>query len=192
MDIILTSCSQCHNCLSLLYDEDIMANWFPEDSNLNTICQACHKPTVPLLTITILSKSLSTSEPFSVPYLNPLVLRKELENVLTTEGDLSLGDIKFIEEHPIIYWNLVWIFERINVPSHLPSLCLKHKSDNRVTSSTEKIDEVIESTITETTKRSSSNDDCTLQPVEEGADPLTQELVTKGKLDTIKTISVSK
>lgn len=179
MDIILTSCSQCHNCLSLVYDEDIMANWFPEDSNLNTICQACSKPTVPLLTVTISNKD-TASEPFSVPYLNPLVLRKELENVLTTEGDLSLGDTKFVEEHPIIYWNLMWIFERINVPTHLPNLCLKY---NR---STDKVDDGNGNESDGSNKRSTSSEDCVLQPVEEGADPLTQELVTQGKFMTFR------
>lgn len=72
----------------LLYDEDIMANWSAEDSNLNTLCQACNKPTVPLLTITVTGRNVTDCDPFSVPYLNPLVLRKELENILTQEGDL--------------------------------------------------------------------------------------------------------
>lgn len=151
-----------------------MANWFPEDSNLNTLCQACSKATVPLLTVTITNND-AVSEPFSVPYLNPLVLRKELENVLTTEGDLSLGDTKFVEEHPIIYWNLIWIFERINVQTHLPNLCMKYNRN---------VDKVDDASRGESisNKRSPSSDDCVLQPVEEGADPLTQELVTKGKL----------
>lgn len=130
-DIILTTCSQCHNCSSLLYDEEIMSNWSAEDSNLNTVCQCCSKPTVPLLTVTITGQKATTGEAFSVPYLNPLVLRKELENVLAQEGDLTLSDSKFVEEHPIIYWNLVWTFERINVQSHLPNLYFKSKADIR-------------------------------------------------------------
>lgn len=32
----LTSCTRCHNCAALLYDEEIMAGWRPDDSNLNT------------------------------------------------------------------------------------------------------------------------------------------------------------
>lgn len=64
-------------------------------------------------------------EPFTVPYLSPLVLRKEVENVLEHEGDLCLSNTKFIDEHPIIYWNLIWFFKRINLPSHLPGLALQ-------------------------------------------------------------------
>lgn len=181
MDITLTSCSQCHNCLSFLYDEDIMSNWSAEDSNLNTVCQACNKPTVPLLTITITQRDIDTCEPFSVPYLNPLVLRKELENILTREGDLSLAEAKFVEEHPIIYWNLVWVFERINVQTHLPNLCLKKRATSKTASnynlnSTDVMDQV-----SNDSGAGDSEESGGMQPVEEGADPLTQELASVGE-----------
>lgn len=54
VELVLSSASRCHNCSAILYDEEIMAGWQPEDSNLNTICQFCDKATVPLLTVTIL------------------------------------------------------------------------------------------------------------------------------------------
>lgn len=54
VEFLLSSASKCHNCSAILYDEEIMAGWQPEDSNLNTICQFCDKATVPLLTVTIL------------------------------------------------------------------------------------------------------------------------------------------
>lgn len=201
----LTSCTRCHNCASLLYDEEIMAGWRPDDSNLNTKCAFCDKATVPILTITIYSclhhaKSSTTSststagshpgheeksdpltkskcdpatskpsdpltcrgdlttckndpsnssspskrdyhylkdsvtsqiqrkgvrcEPITVPYLSPLVLRKELETVMGHEGDASLTEPSFTDHHPILYWNLLWYFSRLRVPSHLPGLCL--------------------------------------------------------------------
>lgn len=47
------------------------------------------------------------ADTITVPYLNPLVLRKELESILVAEGDISLTHSKFVDEHPIIYWNLV-------------------------------------------------------------------------------------
>lgn len=179
VNINLTSCSQCHNCLSLLYDEEIMSNWSAEDSNLNTVCQACNKPTVPLLTLNICQKGVPSCDRFSVPYLNPLVLRKETENILTAEGDLCLADPKFVEDHPIIYWNLVWAFERINVQTHLPSLCLKVKGnftgsrDNLNIRVGQRGEPALEGGV------ESSN---SMQPVEEGADPLTQELATQGRV----------
>lgn len=148
IELVLASASRCHHCASILYDEEIMAGWQPEDSNLNTVCQYCDKATVPLLTITILDyrceenerksdplmgalvelldKPRELLEPITVPYLNPLVLRKELESVLSQEGDTCLTKHRFIEEHPIVYWNLIWYFERINLTSHLPDLWLNN------------------------------------------------------------------
>ncbi|GLV31716.1 Calmodulin-binding protein related to a Rab3 GDP/GTP exchange protein [Carabus blaptoides fortunei] len=174
MELVLTSCSQCHNCSALLYDEEIMCNWSAEDSNLNTKCHVCGKPTVPLLTVSILQPDCSLSDPFSVPYLNPLVLRKELENILAREGDLCLSDSNFVDDHPIIYWNLVWAFERANVQSHLPNLCLK----NSVVPSTDVLAKE-ELLVEENEKSTEKNDgNSTMILVENGTDPLTQELVS--------------
>ena len=46
-------------------------------------------------------------EPISVPYLSPLVLRKEVENVIENEGEVCLRSQEFVTQHPIIFWNLV-------------------------------------------------------------------------------------
>ncbi|CAH1134526.1 unnamed protein product [Ceutorhynchus assimilis] len=174
LDITLTTCSQCHNCYGLLYDEDIMSNWSAEESNLNTLCQACGKPTVPLLTVTISGRDQSSCDPFSVPYLNPLVLRKELENILTREGDLSISQSKFIDEHPIIYWNLIWAFERINVQTHLPNLYFKHRADAQ-SNSREMSKKNSQVNLEEEGKEKEENGS-SMKLVEEGTDPLTQEL----------------
>ncbi|KAH8291608.1 hypothetical protein KR018_006748 [Drosophila ironensis] len=143
--IKLTTCSQCHNCSVLVYDEEIMSGWSAEDSNLNTTCHACNKLTVPFLSVQIerqmdeqeedakeqpANGGASTKKSsVTVPYLNPLVLRKELENILTQEGDAALIKPEFVEEHPIIYWNLLWLMERIESKTHLPELCLPTPSD---------------------------------------------------------------
>lgn len=98
-----------------------MAHWIAEDSNLNTLCYSCKKPTVPLLSIQIVQNDLPINS-LNVPYLNPLVLRKELESILIVEGDAALNDQNFVEQHNIVYWNLVWYMERINMSTHLPQL----------------------------------------------------------------------
>jgi hypothetical protein len=36
MDVEMSSCTRCFNCNSVLYDEEIMAGWSADDSNLNT------------------------------------------------------------------------------------------------------------------------------------------------------------
>lgn len=45
----MSSCSQCHSCEALVYDEEIMAGWTADDSNLNTNCPFCRTAFLPLL-----------------------------------------------------------------------------------------------------------------------------------------------
>lgn len=70
----------------------------------------------------------SYQQSFTVPYLSPIVLRKELESCFESSGDNCPASGRFVDEHPIIYWNLLWYFSRINVPTHLALLCLNSKS----------------------------------------------------------------
>ncbi|XP_043207829.1 DENN domain-containing protein 4C-like [Amphibalanus amphitrite] len=143
VELALTSCSRCYKCQATVYDEEIMAGWSAEESNLNTKCPFCRKPFVPLLTVHVrdfrnvsreqraaeqLQQTEGTAgvllDPITLPYLSPLVLRKEVENVMDHDGQGCLSAATFVDEHPIIYWNLVWYMQRISVPSHLPGLCL--------------------------------------------------------------------
>uniref|UniRef100_A0A8C7SE44 UDENN domain-containing protein n=1 Tax=Oncorhynchus mykiss TaxID=8022 RepID=A0A8C7SE44_ONCMY len=68
--------------------------------------------------------------PVSVPYLSPLVLRKELETLLENEGDQVIYTHKFLSQHPIIFWNLVFYFCRLDLPSYLPGLILTSEHCN--------------------------------------------------------------
>ena len=74
---------------------------------------------------------MCSMEPISVPYLSPIVLRKNLETIIESEGNNSLAVDTFVDEHPIIYWNLVYYFRRIETPSHLPGFLLTAKSLNK-------------------------------------------------------------
>ena len=46
----------------------------------------------------------------AIPYLSPLVLRKELENLLENDGDSILQTHSVVTEKPIIFWNMVCAF----------------------------------------------------------------------------------
>uniref|UniRef100_A0A669B891 DENN domain containing 4C n=1 Tax=Oreochromis niloticus TaxID=8128 RepID=A0A669B891_ORENI len=230
LEVLMSSCSQCRSCEALVYDEEIMAGWTADDSNLNTNCPFCQTVFLPLLhiefhdlrtmtgfyvnpsasgdsihststhptassaadiktpdlitfvqfhlsTLNALQKGTGTSltrsnsvggplqsldysqrpghgvsttslpcslqevqdgmgtkrpnpKPVSVPYLSPLVLRKELETLLENEGDQVIYTHKFLSQHPIIFWNLVWYFRRLDLPSHLPGLILTSEHCN--------------------------------------------------------------
>lgn len=150
VEIDMTSGSQCHNCSLLLYDEEIMAGWSAEDSNLNTTCPECKKFTVPFLTVLVKYRNVGEEEedkvePHKVPYLNPLVLRKELENIMGQEGHAVLARPQFVTEHPIIYWNLVWFLERADINTQLSALCAKVGETERENSVEEHEDDPLSS-----------------------------------------------
>ncbi|XP_075301418.1 DENN domain-containing protein 4B isoform X3 [Opisthocomus hoazin] len=170
VEVLLSSCSRCQGCGALVYDEEVMAGWTSDDSNLNTTCPFCGRSFVPFLSIEIQDFQLppSSAEDGSLPppaaqgpvlsdrrrclaldeaepelcngcadaavprrservafaYLSPLVLRKELESLVENEGGELLAQAELVDSHPIIYWNLVWYFQRLGLPSNLPRLLL--------------------------------------------------------------------
>ncbi|XP_067874380.1 C-myc promoter-binding protein isoform X3 [Heterodontus francisci] len=266
IEILISSCSRCRTCDSLVYDEEIMAGWTADDSNLNTTCPFCgnlflpflgieirdlrgpgryflkssasaesmqslqsvpscpgtrnlmvsppgpgvidvSKPPSPRITVqgvpgmqgsdqpssarciqipsarchrlsetlslgqtiarsiggcgsiaeepstwrhvhTVPTGSLPTNlndstdslgfewqlpnpDPITVPYLSPLVLWKELESLLENEGDQVISMATFVDHHPIVFWNLVWYFRRIDLPTNLPGLVLTSEHCNK-------------------------------------------------------------
>ncbi|XP_028836616.1 DENN domain-containing protein 4B isoform X2 [Denticeps clupeoides] len=179
-EVLMSSCSLCRSCNSLVYDEEIMAGWSSDDSNLNTNCPFCGATFVPLLNAEISDLNASSLERnnwnteddvesalkppggqdciqphlhngvsedsssetsgysessnntigsfiggpplVTVAYLSPLVLRKELESLLENEGEMVLSQAQLLDNHSIIFWNLVWYFQRLGLPSKLLQL----------------------------------------------------------------------
>uniref|UniRef100_A0A671V5E4 DENN/MADD domain containing 4A n=1 Tax=Sparus aurata TaxID=8175 RepID=A0A671V5E4_SPAAU len=141
IEVLMSSCSLCKTCDCLVYDEEIMAGWTANDSNLNSTCPFCGTAFLPFLNVEIKDlrpqtssqkqessgsapASSSSSAPVTVPYLSPLVLWKELESLLVNEGDQALSSPSVVDHHPIVFWNLVWYFKRLELPSNLPALIL--------------------------------------------------------------------
>ncbi|XP_072727765.1 C-myc promoter-binding protein isoform X2 [Ciconia boyciana] len=262
MEVLISSCSRCRTCDCLVHDEEIMAGWTADDSNLNTTCPFCGNLFLPFLSIEIrdlrrpgryflksspstenmqfpslfanqsgkscntaatvglatslmsvqedinsnskskqhdnicarsiqipsgrrqnisgsectshpVARSISTfgpleedekenqkishiiptgslpatlqgptdslglewrlpsPDPITVPYLSPLVVWKELESLLENEGDHVITVADFVDHHPIVFWNLVWYFRRLDLPSNLPGLILSSEHCNK-------------------------------------------------------------
>uniref|UniRef100_G1SU64 DENN domain containing 4A n=1 Tax=Oryctolagus cuniculus TaxID=9986 RepID=G1SU64_RABIT len=209
MEVLISSCSRCRTCDCLVHDEEIMAGWTADDSNLNTTCPFCGNLFLPFLNIEIrdlrrpgsksklqedscarsiqipanrskttmskcpvfpMARSISTygpldkedtggqkliptgslpatlqgatdslglewhlpsPDPVTVPYLSPLVVWKELESLLENEGDHAIAVADFVDHHPIVFWNLVWYFRRLDLPSNLPGLILSSEHCNK-------------------------------------------------------------
>uniref|UniRef100_A0A8C7FWM2 DENN domain containing 4B n=1 Tax=Oncorhynchus kisutch TaxID=8019 RepID=A0A8C7FWM2_ONCKI len=133
LEVLMSSCSLCRSCNSLVYDEEIMAGWTSDDSNLNSSCPFCSTTFVPLLNAEICDlgpisgkrsqgSSVGGSPQVTVAYLSPLVLRKELESLLENEGEAVLSQGQLLDSHSIIFWNMVWYFHRLGLPSNLLQL----------------------------------------------------------------------
>ncbi|KAF4102665.1 hypothetical protein G5714_015548 [Onychostoma macrolepis] len=193
IEVQMSSCSLCRSCNSLVYDEEIMAGWTSDDSNLNTTCPFCSAPFVPLLNAEICdlgpvcsvernnlstedelenimrppsapddtlqhlcngvretdsSSETSSQSESSVPsvggapqvtvaYLSPLVLRKEMESLLENEGEAVLSQVQLLDSHSILFWNLVWYFTRLGLPSNLLQLLRTSPLTARLTQGSE-------------------------------------------------------
>ncbi|KAJ8247682.1 hypothetical protein GJAV_G00249060 [Gymnothorax javanicus] len=74
---------------------------------------------------------LHDPDPVTVPYLSPMVLWKELESLLENEGDQVIAGRAIVDHHPIVFWNLLWYFRRLGLPSNLPGLVLTSDHCNR-------------------------------------------------------------
>ncbi|XP_026883626.2 C-myc promoter-binding protein isoform X1 [Electrophorus electricus] len=165
IEVRMCSCSRCNTCESLVYDEEIMAGWTADDSNLNSTCPFCGSPFLPQLDVQISdlagqartpcqdtsssppdvtgalepqgesspireptgSSAGTSTEQVTVHYLSPLVLWKELESLLENEGEQAISSATIVDHHPIVFWNLVWFFRRLDLPSSLPGLILSSK-----------------------------------------------------------------
>uniref|UniRef100_A0A8C3FXI3 DENN domain containing 4C n=1 Tax=Cyclopterus lumpus TaxID=8103 RepID=A0A8C3FXI3_CYCLU len=66
LEVLMSSCSQCRSCEALVYDEEIMAGWTADDSNLNSDCPFCRAAFLPLLHVEF--HDLRTMTGF---YINP-------------------------------------------------------------------------------------------------------------------------
>uniref|UniRef100_A0A1I7TPQ6 DUF547 domain-containing protein n=1 Tax=Caenorhabditis tropicalis TaxID=1561998 RepID=A0A1I7TPQ6_9PELO len=53
-----------------------------------------------------------------VAFVSPLVLRRELETILTSDKD-AMKNESLRETHPVVFWNLVYYLRRLSLPSHL-------------------------------------------------------------------------
>ncbi|CDH93122.1 DENN domain type RAB GEF [Caenorhabditis elegans] len=53
-----------------------------------------------------------------VAFVSPLVLRRELETLLSTDKD-AMRNESLKTTHPVVFWNLIYYLRRLSLPSHL-------------------------------------------------------------------------
>ncbi|CAI2349882.1 unnamed protein product [Caenorhabditis sp. 36 PRJEB53466] len=73
---------------------------------------------LPVSVNTTPEKTSTNEEAFEVAFVSPLVLRRELETILTNDKD-AMKNESLKETHPIVFWNLIYYMRRLALPSHL-------------------------------------------------------------------------
>uniref|UniRef100_A0A0R3TRQ9 UDENN domain-containing protein n=1 Tax=Rodentolepis nana TaxID=102285 RepID=A0A0R3TRQ9_RODNA len=133
--VICTTCTPCEGCGRLLYDEEVMADWVAAGVDAFT-CAACQKsaivPRLTVRTVAILEPISDSASPMShglieisVPFLSPLVLRRQLEAILGRNADgmgaqaFSSSQLLSHRRGRVLLWNLVYLLHRVGLPTHL-------------------------------------------------------------------------
>ncbi|CAD5218783.1 unnamed protein product [Bursaphelenchus okinawaensis] len=147
LDVVLSSASKCPSCENIIYDEELMYGWNLGSVNMNSTCPFCSTSFSPSLKVVVEKRPLeklaaSWYMPFifnfvgregkedtedeelangltlSVPFLSPIVLRKELEALLMSDSQVfSRPSLRV--SHPVIFWNQLYYCRRLDLPSHI-------------------------------------------------------------------------
>ena len=78
------------------------------------------------------SQQILRTNEYTVQYLSPIVIRKEIENIILIRKQQyqneSLISEKLMEEHSVIFFNLIWYFKRIGTDnSYLLDILLNNR-----------------------------------------------------------------
>ena len=57
----------------------------------------------------IVTRPPEERDSITITFVSPLVLRKELENMLDNDGDIALQSAEVVEKKSVIFWNMVSI-----------------------------------------------------------------------------------
>jgi hypothetical protein len=130
----------CPNCLrkqskGKMSVEEILAGFKKEKNTFHTTCNICLVKMFPR--IYFINNNIGLDQINSVNFLSPLVLTKEVDNLIKNYGEkhFFISDYFKHNEHKHIFWNLVFYFGILGLPSFVLFILRKE----------EKIDLLIES-----------------------------------------------
>ena len=101
-----------------------MAGWHPSMNAYVSVCPACGNSFVPYFTIDM-------GEPLQVEWISPATLMKEVLN-MTSEGDQTLLRLSpRVEQHRIVYWNMVYYFKLLKFGAFVMDGCYETEHVSR-------------------------------------------------------------
>ncbi|CAG9324793.1 unnamed protein product [Blepharisma stoltei] len=109
--------NSCPNCEYILSQEEIMMGWDRSYTSSTTACPKnfCEGKLTAKFTV-ILDKLMDTNRSLHVEYLSPLLIQKELENLIFTFGENILLSKDFCEKYKSLFWNMVLNFQLLKLP----------------------------------------------------------------------------
>lgn len=98
--------AKCHSCERLFSENYILCDWVCDDSDsCEVCCFSCGQTSSPCLSIL-----QSDGEALRVPFLKPSIIEVELELQMSSGTLNNLDKKEMMLHHPILFWNLLWIF----------------------------------------------------------------------------------
>ncbi|EFC38180.1 predicted protein [Naegleria gruberi] len=114
--------SKCYHCEHICKESEIRSGWSSSNSqSYTTTCTHCSKQFVPYFSVYFKLPSVTQElhQLTSVEYLSPLVIRKEIENLISHDVK---ADSALCWQHPVLFWNLVVHFRSLPLSFIFPCI----------------------------------------------------------------------
>jgi len=115
--ININTTESCPECNESMTAEDIISGWKKSYNEYTTRCQICGKNFVASFKVVEQLENSKTESP--IHFLSPLIVKKEVENLLRIKGPQIFSSESFEKDHKIIFWNLYLYFNLIKAPIFL-------------------------------------------------------------------------
>ena len=105
----------CMECSRAILDHEIRVSWTSDSNDYTTMCPSCSCRFVARFSI----RPKGSTDPNKVvvcEYLSPIVLRKEVENIVLREAPGFLLSAEFRRTSVTCFWNLAWHLSNLQLP----------------------------------------------------------------------------
>lgn len=120
-NVVIFAVTQCLNttCNHLIREEEIMSGWQKSMNEYISQCPSCKAKFVPQLNLYTDSdhEFLNGKDGIEIQWLPPSCLLKEFTNCISQRGESILLKEDFRKDHKTLYWNLVFYFKLLKLPT---------------------------------------------------------------------------
>lgn len=109
---------ECSHCDAGLREEELFSLFTQDQSDYTVRCPYCKQCFVPKFVVQseLRSPFIENKEGLSMHLLPPVALYKEFINTLAKKGDRVLTEEAFLNDHSVVFWNLMIYFKIMKLP----------------------------------------------------------------------------